>query len=426
MSIFSTVRAAIMRIRGDTDGTLIGNDGDGLKSVIKGSGTSNLAEVINRSNNSKALATSSEISGNDSLANHRNVNTKVRGDGLTALVTDATVVVESTFGFDQQPDSYFQIINTGAAGNTWTIFIAATAADPTTPDRDVPSYTKVFTVVAGEVGDELKLRDRIIQELNADTVFKNTVFLKAGKATDRAVVHIQSLKFSVPGDFWERPMAGDFNVTVTGSAVRILGFDNLISRSKPVTISRDRDSPHRLGLFGVTGSVSVTAKELSDLFIEEALNGGSADMKVNGSVTPVDFIVAASATTDVFIEDLIFDAQANGIKFGQFLAQNTSLTNGIEVTIKSDDVITVLPIIKSTEDFKNKFSALSGDGSHFRIDVQAGRDEMLAVFSFPNPFIVRVQGSFTTDDFIRVRIRDSLIAGLQRLNFRVKGFEKEP
>lgn len=367
------------------------------------------------------------IGGIDSLGAERVANTKVRSDGLVALATDATVVVESTFGFDQQPDSFFQIINTGAVGDTWTVYIAGTTADPSSPDRDVPAYTKVFTVLLAEVGDELKLRDRIIQELNADTVFKNTVFLKAGKATDRAIVHIQSLKFSVSGDFWERPNAGDFDVTVTGSAVRTVGFDNLISRSKPVTISRDRDSPHRLGLFGVTGSVSVTAKELSDLFVQEALNAGSPDMRVNASLgSPIDFVIAASATTDLFIEDLIFDGQANGIKFGQFLAQNNALANGVEVTIKSDDVTTTFPVIKSTEDFKNKWASLSGTGDTFRIDVQAGRDEMLAIIDFNNPFLLRVAGSFTTDDFIRVRIRDNLTSGVQRFNFRAKGFEKEP
>lgn len=388
--------------------------------------TSGTAYVVIQGNGAPLYSPYVSVAGYDALSAFRKANTKVRSDGLTALVTDATVVVESTFGFDQQPDSYFQIINTGVAGNTWTVYIAGTNADPSSPDRDVPAYTKIFTVLVGEVGDELKLRDRIIQELNADAVFKNTVFLKAAKATDRAIVHIQSQKFSVSGDFWERPNAGDFNVTVTGSAVRTVGFDNLISRSKPVTISRDRDSPHRLGLFGVTGSVSVTAKELSDLFVKEATNGGSEAMTVNGSVTPVDFTIPASAVTDLFIEDLIFDGQANGIKFGQFLAQNSSLTNGVEVTIKSDDVTTVFPIIKSTEDFKNKWAALSGTGDTFRIDVQAGRDEMLAIIAFNNPFLLRVAGSFSTDDFIRVRIRDNLTAGVQRLNFRVKGFEKEP
>ena len=394
--------------------------------VIKQGSDSDSAHVVTRSNSSKALAVDAEISGSDTLGNFRKVNTVVLDDGSVGLPFKGTVVVQSTFGFDQQPDSFFQIINTGAAGDTWTIYIAGTSNDPSAPDRDVPSYTKVFTVLAGEVGDEIKFRNRIIQELNADTVFKNTVFLKASKATDRATVHIQSTKFSASGEFYERPLAGDFAVTVTGTASRVVGFDNLISRSKPVTISRDRDSPHRLGLFGVTGSVSVTAKELSDLFIQEAMNAGSPNMLVNGSVTPVNFTVNARATNDLFIEHLIFDGQGNGIKFGQFLSQNISLKNGLEISIKSDDVVTVFPVIKSTEDFKNKWASLSGTGDTFRIDVQAGRDELLAIFTFPNPFLLRVAGSFSTDDYIKVTVRDNLTSNLQRLNFRAKGFEKEP
>jgi hypothetical protein len=375
----------------------------------------------------KRMAVDSVVSGLDSLGAFRRVSTKVRGDGLTALATDATVVVESTFGFDQQPDSYFQIVNTGAAGDTWTVYIAGTSVDPTTPDRDIPSYTKVFTVVAGEVGDEIKLRDRIIQELNSDSAFKTTCFLRAQKATDRGVVHIQSLKFSVSGEFYERPMSGDFNVTVTGTAVRILGFDNFISRSKPVTISRDVDSPHRLGLFGVTGSVSITFKQLSDLFIKEALNGSSPAMNVLGSlVSPVIFRVDAQPLTDIYIDTLIWHGAANGIKFGQFMAKSTSLVNGCLLEIKSDDIPTAFPIIYATEDFKNDFAAYSGDGANFRLDIQAGRDEFLAILKFPNPFIIRAAGTFTVDDYIKVAIRDDLRAGLFNLSFQCKGFEKEP
>ena len=367
------------------------------------------------------------LAGKDNLDADRVVSTKVRSDGLNALATDATVVVESTFGFDQQPDSYFQIINTGAAGATWTVYIAGTSADPTTPDRDLPSYTKIFTVVAGEVGDELKLRDRIIQELNSDPVFKTTCFLKAQKATDRAIVHIQSSKFSVGGEFYERPASGSFNVTVTGSAICIVGFDTLLSRSKPVTISRDIDSPHRLGLFGVTGSVSITFKQLSDLFIKEALNGSSAAMNVNGSLgSPIIFTVPAQPLTDVYIDTLIWHGAANGIKFGQFLAKNSPLTNGCLLEIKSDDITTVFPTIQTTEDFKNDFAAYSGDGANFRIDIQSGRDEILAILKFPNPFILRAAGTFTINDYIRVSIRDDLRAGLFNLAFQCKGFEKEP
>lgn len=371
-----------------------------------------------------------EIEGKDSLGTYRQVNHVVRSDGKIALAVDSRTVVESTFGFDQNPDSYFRIINTGTAGCTWTVFIAGTSNDPSSPDRDVPSYTKIFTVQVSEQGDEEAFRDRIIQELNADSTFRNTVFLKARKATDRAIVHISSDNFSTSGEFWERPNAGDFNVTIGGSpadGVVVVGFDNLISRSKPVTIARDLDSPHSLGLFGITGSVNVVAKELADLFIQDALHLGSSDMRVAGTLgTPIDFTIPASASTDLFIEDLIFDGQGNGIKFGQFLSQNSPLTNGIEVTIQSDNTQTTFPVIYSTEGFKNKWAALSGTGANFRIDVQAGKDEMLAILAFENPFVMRVQGTFSTDDFIRIRIRDDLTSGISRLNFRAKGFEKEP
>lgn len=380
---------------------------------------------ISSFNNGRA---NTSLVGKDALSQDRKVATKVRSDGLNALATDATVVVESTFGFDQNPDSFFRIINTGGAGTTWTIDIAGTSNDPSAPDRDLPAYQKIFTVQVSEEGDELAFRDRIIQELNADTTFRQTCGFKSQNATDRAVVHIYSENFSASGEFYERPGAGDFNVTIGGSpgdGVVVIGFDNVISRSKPVTIARDLDSPHRLGLFGITGSVQVSQKELSDLFVEEALNGGSNDMAVNGSGTPVDFIIPAQVEKEIFIEDLILDAQDNGIKFGQWLGQNNPLNAGVEITIKSDNIETTFPILKTTEDIKNKWAALGGDGANFRIDVQAGADEVLGILRFVNPFIIRAQNTFTTDDFIRVRIQDNL-SNISRLNFRAKGFEKEP
>jgi hypothetical protein len=390
-----------------------------------------VAEVVSRSNSTKGIATNSEIYGRDSLGNFRNIQSIVRPDGITAMPIDGTVTVTSTFGFDQQPDSFFQIINTGAAGNTWTVFIRGTSGDPTSPDRDLPDYTKIFTVQAGEVGYEIALRDRMITELNADSTFRNTVFLKARKATDRAVVHISSDKFSASGEFYERPVAGDFMVTVTGTAQVVLGFDNLISRSKPVTISRDLDSPHRLGLFGVTGAVSITAKELSDLFYAEATHVTyGSNMLQNGSLaTPIIFTIAAGATQK-FVEHMWFSAQGNGIKWGQFFSKSGAggLTNGVLVEIKSDNVVTTFPVLKTTEDFKNKWAALSGDGANYRPDFQAGADESLAILRFPNPFLLRESGAFGVgnDDYIKVYIRDNITSGLLRLDFASKGFEKEP
>lgn len=383
----------------------------------------------------KSLSTTAEISGSDPLGAYRKVGTKVRTDGLTALVTDATVVVESTFGFDQQPDSYFKILNTGGAGTTWTVYIGPTNNDPSAPDRDLPAYTKIFTVQVSEEGDEIKFRDRIVQELNQDPVFKNSAYLKAQRVTDRATVHIYSTKYSASGEFYERPNVGDFNVTiggVPGNGVVFIGFDNVISRSKPVTIARDTDSPHRLGLFGITGSVNVTAGSLSDIYVQEVtedgLPNGNSDLRVGNAASPgnpFEFYISAILEKDVFVEQLIFDAQGNGIKFGNFLSQNGPLDDPIIVEIKSDDNITQFPPIYTTEDFKNLFAALSGDGSTFRVDVQAGADEMLAILRFNNPFVVRATGTFTTDDYVKVIIQDNTLQSISRLRFRVKGFERE-
>lgn len=378
------------------------------------------------------VQTDTTLAGLDSLATYRRANTVVRSDGVTALAVDSRTVVESTFGFDQNPDSFFRIIDTGGAGTTWTVYVAGTSNDPSVPDRDLPPYTKIFTVQAGEVGDELALRDRIIQELNADSTFKQTLSMKAQKATDRAIVHIISEAFSLSGEFFERPNAGDFNVTIGGTpgdGLVVLGFDNLISRSKPVSISRDFDSPHRLGLFGITGQVQVTAKDLDDLFIENATlnaDGITTSMLVAGSAaTPQIFEVPAQTDTDVFIEEIRFYGRGNGIKYNNFLSQNSPLTNGLEVHIKSDNTITSLPLIRNTADFKNKFAFGQGAGG-FSLDITVGEDEFLAVFSFNNPFLIRVQGTFTTDDYIQIHIHDDLTSGISELEFIAKGFEKEP
>lgn len=371
------------------------------------------------------------IVGRDQLAQDRKIQSVVRGDGITAMPIDGTVTVQSTFGFDQNPDSWFKIVDTGGAGTTWTVDIAATTGDPSVPDRDIPAYQKIFTVQAGEVGDEIAFRDRIIQELNADSVFKTDSQLKAVKATDRGIVNIRSEAFSLSGEFFERPNAGDFTVTIggaPGNGVTVVGFDNLISRSKPVSISRDFDSPHRLGLFGITGEVRVTAKELSDLFIEPATLDGlgvTTDMSVNGSVTPVEFIINASPDTDLFIEELRIFGQGNGIQFKNWLAGNQPLSNGLEIEIQSDNIITQLPMLKTTADIKNKFSFGQG-ATGFALDIASGRDDVIGVFTFANPFIIRVQGTFTTDDHIKITINDNLSNTQSELEFWAKGFEKEP
>jgi len=403
-----------------------------VKGINKVSATDALIASVNDSQGDERLMTDSVIKGDDNLAVSRQVQTKVRSDGLTALVTDATVVVETTFGQDQQPDSFFKIVNTGGAGTPWTLDIAGTTVDPSTPDRDVPAYQKIFTVQAGEVGDEIAFRDRIVQELNADNNFRDGgAQLKAQKATDRGIIHIYSESFSLSGEFYERPAAGSFAVTIGGSpgdGVVVVGFDNLISRPKPVSISKDFDSPHRLGLFGITGDINVTAKQLSDLFIEAASLDGlgvTYDLGINGSGTPQEFIIPASTTTDVFVQELRIFGQGNGIQFKGWLTSNNALANGLSIEIKSDDIVTTFPMLYTTADIKNKFSFGQG-ATGFKLDIASGRDDFIGVFTFENPFIVRTQGTFTVDDYIKVTVNDNLTSTQTELEFWAKGFEKEP
>lgn len=389
-----------------------------------------IAEVVTRSNSSKALAVDAEISGTDAYGVWRQAQTVQRSDGIYALATEARVVVESTFGFDQNPDTWFRIVDTGQAGDTLTVYIAGTSNDPSIPDRDSASYTKVFTILAGEVGDEIALRDRIIQELNSDTTFnKQGLKLRAQKATDRAIVHITSLRFSLSGEFWERPFLGDFTVTPTGGADVVVGYTNIISRSKPVSISRDFDSPHRLGLFGITGQVQVTAKDLDDLIIQPATDtgfaGGDPNLLVNGQGTPQEFSIQAQEDTTIFIEELRFFGQGNGIQFKGFLTNNSPISNGIYIEIKSDDTVTQFPLIKTTADFKNKFSFGSG-ATGFALDIASGRDDFLAVFTFNNPFLLQPAGTFAIDDYIKVVVQDNITSSASELEFWCKGFEKEP
>jgi hypothetical protein len=183
-----------------------------------------------------------------------------------------------------------------------------------------------------------------------------------------------------------------------------------------------------LGLFGITGDINVTPKQLSDLFIEPATLDGlgvTTDMGVNGSVTPKEFLVDASATTDVFIEELRIFGQGNGIQYKGWLTSNNALTNGLLIEIKSDNIITPFPILYTTASIKNKFSFGQG-ATGFALDIASGRDDFLGVFTFANPFIIRVAGTFTTDDFIRVTVRDNLTSTQAQLEFWAKGFEKDP
>jgi hypothetical protein len=343
-------------------------------------------------------------------------------DGVKRMATTSKVTVTALLALDDFADTWFQIINSGLLGDTWRIQIAAGAFDSTMPDRDPPATDVTVLVTALEVGDEIAIRDKIISSLNANINF--SPYWKATVVKDNPMIHISAKKI---GDEGERPTIGDFIVTTTGAAsFSYVNDDNrkIIRRGKANSGVRDpRDK--RFVTFGISGEVQAVPGAVGDLLIVNALNGMSSDMRVNGSLAiPIVFTIDADPTKDIFIEELRFYGNANGIQFGKFLGLNSPLANGILIEIRSDEIVTQLPLIKTTDDFKHKFSF--GQGTGFQLNVQAGRDDFMASFSLSTTFPVRKASTFVSgDDYIKIFIKDNLSAGLLALEFLARGFKKE-
>ena len=156
---------------------------------------------------------------------------------------------------------------------------------------------------------------------------------------------------------------------------------------------------------------------IGNLFFDYAENGGSIELAVNGN-TPVTFEVSPDATQDKVISSLVFSAFDGGIKIDKFLGNNNELTNGILVEVKSEDQIFQFRPIKSTQDFDSVFSF--GSGRSFELIFASGNDSLVARFGSEVPFILKPTGTYATDDYIRVIIRDNL-NGISRLRFLAVG-----
>lgn len=337
--------------------------------------------------------------------------------GENRLITDATVTVEQVFGQDPFADSWFKIDNAGVTNDTLRIQVAATSGDPTSPDDDVAAVDVTVTVTASEAGDEIALRDKVVQELNADSNFKAS--LKARAIKDNAIVHVGSI---FRGEFWERSSSGDFDVTTTGSAAVTLGFNKLELRGKPTELTQSIDDP-RQGILGFAGVVTLSPSAATDLFVEKAeTSGGSSDMTVDGSSTAVEFTIDANGTKQKIIQFMTFAGVDSGIKYTQFMAINSKLTNGILVEFKSQDVSGSFELIKSTDDFEDSWAVIPSD---FRLAVQSGADHINGTKNLTNSTIILdPTGTYSTDDFIKITIQDDL-STITELNLRAKGFLRE-
>ena len=200
----------------------------------------------------------------------------------------------------------------------------------------------------------------------------------------------------------------------------------MLRRGTETELVRSIDDP-RQGILGITGSVSVLPTGFPNRYGEDVRESwplGNNSLAVNGSGTPRVFFVETLPDFDIFVTELRIHGLANGVKFGKFLNLNSTLTNGILIEIKTDDVLTDLLPIKSTDDLKARFASLGG----FQLDVQAGGDHVLATRNLGVfPFVLRATDTFGVgnDDFLTVTVRDGL-AQIDELFFTVRGFLREP
>ena len=177
--------------------------------------------------------------------------------------------------------------------------------------------------------------------------------------------------------------------------VRVVGGDEAYE----VDVELKADGTKRLLV-----DAEVSPRSVAGLFIEEFENAGSTDFNVNGSGTPVEFTIPLS-NDDRAINSISLYGRDAGIKFGQFLAINQPLTNGVLIEIKSEDSVYQSSPIIITDDFRNKFAISPSD---FAIDVFSNEDVFSVAFISPAPFIIRNQNTFTTPDYVKVIIRDNL------------------
>ena len=159
--------------------------------------------------------------------------------------------------------------------------------------------------------------------------------------------------------------------------------------------------------------VTIVPLQVGERYFEFFKNGGSDNLLVNGSVTPVVFTIPLDATKAINISEIRIFGGGNGIKYGKFLSQNSMLTNGVLVEFKAQNIPNALPALKATEDFKNIFTR--PDANNFRVDIQSGEDQFISILRFDVPLILKPTGTYSPDDFIKITIRDNLTSGIASL-----------
>lgn len=161
--------------------------------------------------------------------------------------------------------------------------------------------------------------------------------------------------------------------------------------------------------------LSTGAEPFVQFLTTTGLPGGSNDMRVDGSSTPVDFFVNAEPLLDVFITKLSFaiaDVNATLDKFGTIAA----LTNGCRLFYKRDGIeIDLDNALKTNFNFVRLAFGQPAFGSgadSFRAKNVIGNSEgfipVVNLREFVPPFGIRLEKG--TAEKIILRVRDDITA----------------
>lgn len=346
------------------------------------------------------------------------------GDGTKALRTSGLVQIEELFGSDPQATSWSYIgtasdaSGVGSAGDTVTTTISAG-----TPPLDLiyPAVSVITTVTIGMVSDpnpERALAEGICSDLELDANFVAAQW-ECEVMKDFSGVFINSKLFN---EFGERkgciPLTNCFNMVSTGTTVITVAFNEFERRGLPAELSRSPNNP-RQGVLAISGSITVNPTGFANRFFKFAESGGSREMAVNGSGTPIMFTIENNTPGfQAFIQSIKCWITDNGIKFGQYAGINSALTNGFLISVESQGIITAIEPIKTTDDYKHIFPT----GGGFRLDIQSGRDDLESELSLVVPFILNPTDIST--DKITFTVQDNLNSLLTQ-QCTVRGFLRE-
>jgi len=199
-------------------------------------------------------------------------------------------------------------------------------------------------------------------------------------------------------------MATDLSHKEASSTTRIVGSDELYASDVI-----QEDGVNKLLVKATT--VPDTTSRLA--FGKFKTVGGSPDMAINGSSTPVSFFVNADPLLDIIIREVKFAAFDGGIKVDTFLGLNSALTTGIQVNLNTGGLTQPFLPIQTTQDFDAHFAF--GDGARFELITASGNDSLVAQFSPREPIVLKAGSA----DNLEIIIQDNLnqVAFLEAIAF---------